>query len=189
MSYTQYSGLNKSPPAREWAALLTLQPLIPLNISKATYLQPPPDLILSTTNLIVQRAIALQKRQEDIGRVKETVQDARVWDARIRAALRFAEENQHTIREFNFKKEDLFLIQNTAIEKALNRKMQPHYLGPLIVILKNRGGAYVLCELDGTVFNRPIAAFWVVPYQQRISQENARFEISRRQWRRNTRRG
>jgi hypothetical protein len=36
-------------------------PLIPLDISEATYLQPPPDSILSSTDLISQRAIALQK--------------------------------------------------------------------------------------------------------------------------------
>ncbi|PSS34052.1 hypothetical protein PHLCEN_2v1897 [Hermanssonia centrifuga] len=47
--------------------------------------------------------------------------------------------------------------------------MRPHYLGPLIIILENRGGAYVLCKLNGTVFGRPIAAFCVVPYKARTS--------------------
>ena len=42
--------------------------------------------------------------------------------------------------------------------------MRPRYLGPLIVIARNCGGAYLLCELDGTVFDRPVAAFRVVPY-------------------------
>ena len=35
-------------------------PLIPLDISEAPYLQPPPDSILLTTDLIAQCAIALQ---------------------------------------------------------------------------------------------------------------------------------
>ena len=43
------------------------------------------------------------------------------------------------------------------------------YLGPLIVLLRNRGGTYILCELDGTVFDRPIAAFHVIPYLARDS--------------------
>jgi len=55
-------------------------------------------------------------------------------------------------------------MRNTAIEKALNKKMKPRYLGPLIVISKNKGGAYIIAELDGTLFDRPIAAFRLVPY-------------------------
>ena len=56
------------------------------------------------------------------------------------------------------------LVRNTAIEKALNRKMRAQYLGPVIILARNRGGAYVLSELDSSVFHRPVAAFRVIPY-------------------------
>ena len=59
------------------------------------------------------------------------------------------------------------LVRNTAIEKSLNRKMRPRYLGPLVVVSRNLGGAYILCDLDGAVFDRPIARFRVVPYLAR----------------------
>jgi len=47
--------------------------------------------------------------------------------------------------------------------------MRPRYIGPLIVISRNKGGAYIICELNGFVFDRPIAAFRVVPYFARRS--------------------
>ena len=56
-----------------------------------------------------------------------------------------------------------------AIEKALNHKMRARYLGPLVVVSRNKGGAYIICELNGSVFDRPVAAFWVVPYFARKS--------------------
>jgi hypothetical protein len=55
-------------------------------------------------------------------------------------------------------------MRNTQIEKALNRKMHPQYLGPLIVVAQNFGGTYVLCELDSVVLHQPITAFWILPY-------------------------
>jgi hypothetical protein len=138
--------------------------IIPLDIVEATYLQTPPDSVLSITDLISRRAIALKKRREHLQDLKD-----KVVASRKIAAQRFEQENYHKIRDFDFKRGSLVLIRNTAIEKAVNRKMQARYLGPLIVVLRNRGGVYVLCEPDGTVLDRPVAAFRVIPYLARQS--------------------
>ena len=42
--------------------------------------------------------------------------------------------------------------------------MHLRYTGPLVVVSRNRGGAYILCDLDGTLAHSPFAAFRVVPY-------------------------
>lgn len=55
-------------------------------------------------------------------------------------------------------------MRNTALDKSLNRKMRPRYLGPLVVVERNYGGAYIVCELDGTILHRPVAAFRLIPY-------------------------
>ena len=42
--------------------------------------------------------------------------------------------------------------------------MRMHYLGPLIVLAQNKGGAYIVAELDGSIFDRPATAFRIIPY-------------------------
>jgi hypothetical protein len=83
--------------------------------------------------------------------------------------VRFEEKYIRTIKDFDFKRGDLVLMWNTAIEKSLNRKMKPRYLGQLIVLSRNRGGAYILCELDGSVLRNTVAVFQLVPYFARKS--------------------
>jgi len=66
---------------------------------------------------------------------------------------------------------DLVLVHNTRIEKELNRKTKPRYLGPFVVERRTRGGLYVLSEMDGTISRRGIAAFRLLPYIARDSRQ------------------
>jgi hypothetical protein len=58
-------------------------------------------------------------------------------------------------------------VRNTRVEKELDRKTKPRYLGPFEVVRRTTGGSYVLKELDGTISKRGVAAFRLLPYHSR----------------------
>jgi hypothetical protein len=111
------------------------------------------------TDLISHRAIALQKCSADVNQLY-----SKVYQARLKAARWFEQDHLRTLKDFDFQRGSLVLMRNTQIEKSLNKKMRARYIGPLIVVSRNYGGAYILAELDGTVLHRPIAAFRLLPY-------------------------
>ena len=50
------------------------------------------------------------------------------------------------------------------MEYKLSHKFKLWYLGLPVYISKNRGGAFILSNLDGTVVADPIATFHCIPY-------------------------
>ena len=139
-------------------AVTRTHPLLPLDIAEATYLLPPPNAPLSTTNLITTCTVALQKWCTHLMKLASNV-----YSTCIKATICFEQEHASTITDYDFKLGDLVLIQNTAIEKLLNHKMHTRYISPLIIISRNRGGAYIISELNSSVFDHLIATFWVIP--------------------------
>ncbi|KNZ77823.1 hypothetical protein J132_03332 [Termitomyces sp. J132] len=167
--------VHKRMGCSPYFATTSTHPLLPADIVEATYLQLPPNSLLSTTDLIACQAIDLQHCQENLDRLH-----SQVLSACCLAAIHFETEHAATIRDYNFKTGNLVLMSNTRIEITHNKKMKPHYLGPLVVISRNRGGAYIVCELDGSILHHPIAAFRLVPYftREHITVPSNTFNIN-----------
>src|ERR1700710_2014690 len=91
--------------------------------------------------------------------------EEKILKAKYRSAKEF--EASHRLKDFNFAVGSLVLVQNSRVEVELNRKMKPHYLGPMIVLRRTVGGSYLLAELDGSVSRLRFKVFRLLPYHPR----------------------
>lgn len=139
-----------------------VEPLHPFDIIEATYMVPLEKDKLTTGELLGMRAQQLLKRNEDLRVAQENVLKAR-WAL----AKAFEKAFQNTIRDYKFAAGSLVLVRNSRISMELDRKSKPRYLGPYVVVRKNRGGAYVLAEMDRSVMKKAFAAARVMPYYAR----------------------
>ena len=117
---------------------------------------------VSRSFLIAWRAQQLQKHQEDIDTICKQVLLS--WFASLQ---QFKTQFKNQIRDFNSNPGNLILVWNTQIEKELNQKMKPRYLGPMMVLHQTTGGSYLLAELDGAISKLWYAAFQLLSYYPR----------------------
>jgi hypothetical protein len=139
-----------------------VEPVMPFDIAEATYLAPEVQPWMTTEDLIALRARQLQKRPEDLALI-----ETRIKKARFQSVQQFRDKFKNTIKAYVFPVGAIVLVRNTGIEKSLNRKSKPRYLGPFVVVRRHSGGAYALAELDGSVSILRCAAFRVIPYHPR----------------------
>src|SRR5882724_236780 len=120
-----------------------VEAVLPLDIVEAAYLLPPLDVPTSTEDFIAHCAQQLQKRPENPHEMS-----ARVLKARKQLAAQFVKCFSSTIQEYDFEVRLLILVCNSHIEKELNFKTKPCFLGPMVVVYCTKGGAYILAELN-----------------------------------------
>jgi hypothetical protein len=139
-----------------------VEPVMPFDLSEATYLFPKPDTVLSTSELITIRSIQLMKRETDIAKYQTQISRRRFLAARA-----YEEKYAATIHNYDFKPGRLVLVRDKRIEKDFDKKILPRYNGPYIVVSRTQRGSYRIAELDGTISKLRISASRVVPFHHR----------------------
>jgi hypothetical protein len=139
-----------------------VEPILPFDITMATFLVPNLTKPLATADLLAIRARQLQQRGDDLAAIQD-----HIYKARLSSVRQFEKQFEKTIREASFRPGTLVLVRNSTIESDLGRKTKPRYFGPMVVIRQTRGGSYRLAELDGTVSKLRYAQFRLVPYLAR----------------------
>ena len=145
--WAEHITILKSTGLSPYFMVHGVEPLFPFDLSEATFLVPVPDTDdITTPILIAWRAHKLQKHWEDIDTIHE-----RVLLSQFALLRHFEQQFKNWIRQLDFSPGDLVLVCNSWIEKELNQKMKPCYLGLMVVLHRTTGGSYLLAELDSAI--------------------------------------
>ena len=154
--------IRKSTGLSPFYAMHGFEPLLPFDITHATFLLPPLSDKLSTAELLAIQGRQLECRDDDIADMQK-----RVLKARFSSIAAFEKRHKHTIIDYDFEPGELVLVLNNKIEPALGRKGKSRYCGPMMVLKRLRNGNYCLAELTGAISKLKYAAFRLVPYYPR----------------------
>jgi len=136
-----------------------VDPVLPFNLTLATFLVPDIDEPLSTEDLLAIRTHQLEKRPANFAAIHN-----HILMSRFASVHQFINQHVHMIRDYDFDPGTLVLVRNSGSNMD---KTKPHYYGPMVVLRHNCNGTYRLGELDGAISKLHYAAFRLIPYHAR----------------------
>ena len=151
-------GMGCSP----YFAVCGAHPVLSLDVAEATWMAEYPDKLISTSELVGLRARALAKHITHIEEMRE-----RMAAIKEKSAKGYSEKYKHVIKDYLFEPGDVVLVRNTVDEGSLSGRNRDRWWGPVIVVRRTKGGAYIVCEFNGAVWQKKIGRFRVIPYEQR----------------------
>jgi hypothetical protein len=139
-----------------------VQPILPFDLVEATFMVDGFYANMNPVDFLSLRIRQLERRPEDLEHAAMVLKKAR-----FKSKAQFEHKFRLRLQRKGFLPGELVLVRNTRVEKELNRKTKPRYLGPFIVERQTKGGSYVPREMNGTLSRRGVAAFRLVPYISR----------------------
>ena len=157
--------VRKSTGFSPFYLLFGVDPVLPFDLTEATYLVHGFHSGMSTEELLALRIRQLEKKPGDIAQAASTIKQSR-----FRSKKHFEKVFKNRIKGYVFKPNDLVLIRNSRVEMELDKKTKPRYLGPYEIHKQTKAGSYVIKELNGAISRRGIAQFRLIPYIARDTQ-------------------
>lgn len=158
--------ITRSTGTSPFYLLHGVHPILPFDLIEMTIMADGFVSGMSTSDLLALRIRQLEKRKPDLEAAAQLLAQTR-----MKSKEQFEKRYHRRLYTDTHQEGALVLVRNSEVEKSLNKKHQPRYLGPFQVVHRTQNGSYVLQELDGTIWRQKVAAFRILPY---ISRDDVR---------------
>ncbi|TRM56114.1 hypothetical protein BD626DRAFT_389552, partial [Schizophyllum amplum] len=140
-------------------------PVLSLDLAEVMFLAPEFRVGMSTSDLLAARMKQLERHPHELRKAAQSLWKAR-FHSKAQFDLKFERRFQRKLVTHAYREGQMVLLRNSSLEKsvAATAKIVPRYLGPYQIVRRNKGGAYILQEMDGTVLARGVAPRRLLPY-------------------------
>jgi hypothetical protein len=145
-----------------------VHPFLPCDLTDATFMVTEFKKGMTEAELLESRIRQILQMPEDIQKARQTLNKSR-----FRSKEAFETKFARRLSKEDFEPGSLVLLRNSPVENTMSieRKTTDRYMGPYEVVLKTRGGSYILKELNGALLRHSVAAFRLIPYIKRKELE------------------